>query len=309
MTLAEAVAAFVQYLKTERRSPPGTVEAYQRELVRLCAFALVRGSAAVDDVGRVDVEFLRAWLHAVPCSAASTARKVTTLRSWMLWLRRREFIRGTSPADQLETPKVVRGLPMVISVESASQLMSEPSGETPAGKRDRAILELLYGSGLRASELCALDLGAIRLADRIVRVLGKGNKEREVPMGRPCVAALAAWLAVRGTFPIAAAEAALFVGALGGRLGRRVLQRIVATYGAQIGLRGLHPHALRHTCATHMLDGGADLRAIQEMLGHARLTTTQRYTDVSMAHVLRVYAAAHPLARLPRRKPRGRRGE
>ena len=168
--------------------------------------------------------------------------------------------------------------------------------------RDRAFLELLYGGGLRVSEACGLDLGNVSLDERTVRVMGKGRKERIVPIGRKCEAALRAWLADREELrhprtgfldPLA-----VFVSTRGRRLGPRAAQLIVRRYGiAGAGRADLHPHALRHTCATHLLDGGADLRAIQEMLGHASLSTTQRYTHVSVAHLMAVYDAAHPLAR------------
>jgi integrase/recombinase XerC len=168
--------------------------------------------------------------------------------------------------------------------------------------RDRAVLELLYGSGLRVSELCALDVHSVDLAGASARVVGKGRKERIVPLGRACVAALSRWLEQRPRMvhPRTGTQdpRALLLTARGARLYVRAVQALVHRYGASgAGRADLHPHALRHTCATHMLDGGADLRAIQELLGHASLSTTQRYAHVSMEHLLRVYDAAHPLAR------------
>ena len=166
---------------------------------------------------------------------------------------------------------------------------------------DRAVLETLYGSGLRVSELCALDLASIDLGSREVRVFGKGRKERVVPLGGACVEALQRWLEVRSQIAGPAGHlhpTALFLGERGKRLGIRRVHKLVRKSGALgAGRADLHPHALRHTCATHMLEGGADLRAIQEMLGHASLATTQRYAHVSMEHLLRVYDAAHPMAR------------
>ena len=223
----------------------------------------------------------------------------------MRWLRRKGIV-DRSPADELATPKVRRPLPTLLSVDSAQEVM-EHSDDTRMGRRDRAILELLYGSGLRVSELIGLSLVDVDLAARTVTVVGKGDKERMAPLGSKCVAALEAYLAVRPTLvhpKLQTQDAkAMFLSPKGVRLGRRDINRIVQTHGTLGAGRGdLHPHALRHTCATHMLDGGADLRAIQELLGHAKLSTTQRYTHLSVEQLLRVYDAAHPLARAPEKR-------
>jgi integrase/recombinase XerC len=267
----------------------------------------------VVDVRELDVYLLRGWLGKLAgegMAAASVARKVSAVRTWMRWLRKRGVI-STSPADQLASPKVARGLPTLLSVDAAKEVVETATPATPIGARDRALLELLYGSGLRVSETCALDVTDVSLPEATARVLGKGGKERTVPLGRRCVEALGAWLAQRPrvVHPRTGAQdpRALLLGAHGRRLAVRVAFRIVRQYGALgVGRPDVHPHALRHTCATHMLDGGADLRAIQEMLGHARLSTTQRYTHVSMEQLMRVYDAAHPLAHA-RRAP-GSRG-
>ena len=218
----------------------------------------------------------------------------------MRWLRKHGEL-ATSPAEQLASPKVRRPLPTFLSVDLAKEVVETPDA-SPAGLRDRAVLELLYGCGIRVSELTGLDLATVDLPSATLRVLGKGNKERLVPMGGPCVAAIRAYLAVRDQLAHPKTGAldgrALLLSARGVRLAVRAVQSLVRKYGILgAGRADLHPHALRHTCATHMLDGGADLRAIQEMLGHASLSTTQRYTHVSMEHLLKVYDAAHPLAR------------
>jgi integrase/recombinase XerC len=303
MTLDDAIGAFVRYLETERRASPRTVRAYGDDLAGLAAFLRERESAASRDVRRVDLYLLRSWLGVLSRKHApsSIARKLAAIRTWMRWLRRRGAIE-TCPADELATPKVRRGLPTLLSVDVAKEVVESPSADTPAGARDRAILELLYGSGLRVSELCALDLDAIDRAGASARVLGKGRKERVVPLGRACVTALTRWLDQRSLMvhPRTGAQdpRAVFLTTRGARLYPRAVQELVHKYGASgAGRADLHPHALRHTCATHMLDGGADLRAIQELLGHASLSTTQRYAHVSMEHLLRVYDAAHPLAR------------
>ena len=306
MTLDEAIEGFTRYLEFERRASPRTVEEYGADLRGLRAFAQERGSQAIVDVRAVDVYLLRGWLGllARKHAPASIARKVAAARTWMRWLRRKRVI-DTCPADQLSTPKVRRGLPTLLSVDAAREVVEAPRADTTVGVRDRAVLELLYGSGLRLSELCGLDLDHVDLRTAEARVLGKGSKERIVPLGQPCVEAVARWLQVRGELvrpkrPEAAR--AMFLTVTGRRLYARAVEYLVADYGKLgAGRADLHPHALRHTCATHMLDGGADLRAIQELLGHASLSTTQRYAHVSMEHLMRVYDAAHPLARA---KPR-----
>jgi integrase/recombinase XerC len=303
VTIDESLAAFLRHLGGERRASPRTVSEYGRDIEGLAAFARERAPQAVGDVAAIDVYLLRAWLSVLARRHApsSIARKIAAVRTWMRWLRRRGHIR-TCPADDLATPKVRRGLPTLLSVDAAKEVVESPSKETPAGLRDRAILELLYGSGLRVSELCGLDREAVDLAGASARVLGKGGKERIVPLGSRCLEALVRWLEVRPGMLHPKRKTqdpkAMFLTTFGARIYSRSVHKLVRAHGASgAGRADLHPHALRHTCATHMLDGGADLRAIQEMLGHASLSTTQRYAHVSMEHLMRVYDAAHPLAR------------
>jgi integrase/recombinase XerC len=303
VTLDEAIAGFARHLEAERRASPRTVGAYGDDLAGLAAFVAERQPGASADVARIDVYLLRGWLGVLARKHApsSIARKIAAVRTWMRWLRRRGIL-DRCPAEELATPKVRRGLPTLLSVDAAKEVVEAPSDDSPAGVRDRALLELLYGSGLRVSELCALDVESVDLDGATARVLGKGNKERVVPLGRACVSALRRWLAERPRMvhPRRGTQdpRALFLTVRGARLYTRSVRALVHRYGASgAGRADLHPHALRHTCATHMLDGGADLRAIQELLGHASLSTTQRYAHVSMEHLLRVYDAAHPLAR------------
>jgi integrase/recombinase XerC len=307
VTLDDALASFVRHLESERHASAHTVAAYRRDVATLGAFARAHGSRAVEDVRELDVYILRGWLGAVArggTAASSVARKVSAVRTWMRWLRKHGVI-ATCPADQLASPKVTRGLPTLLSVDAAKEVVETATDATPLGARDRALLELLYGSGLRVSEACGLDVTDVNLAGATARVLGKGRKERMVPLGRKCVDAIESWLSARPrvVHPKTGAQdpRALLLGAKGRRLSTRSAYDIVRSHGALgAGRADLHPHALRHTCATHMLDGGADLRAIQEMLGHARLSTTQRYTHVSMEQLMRVYDAAHPLAHAKR---------
>lgn len=315
--LTRSVDDFVAHLASERRASPHTVSAYRRDLRQLQTFLSerTRGDVTFSHVSKLT---LRAWLGelAQRCSAATLARKISAVRALFGWLQRTGRVRN-NPAELLATPKVRRKLPAFLSVDAAAQLMDAaalPSSSSAAERlRDSALLELLYGSGLRVSELTALDLGDVSLADAQVRVLGKGRKERIVPLGSKAQAALVAYLPQRPELAHPKTgfldERALLLSRRGRRLHVRRVQLLVQRYGAlAAGRPDLHPHALRHTCATHMLEGGADLRAIQEMLGHASLSTTQRYTHLSMDQLLRVYDDSHPLARLARVTPRGPRG-
>jgi integrase/recombinase XerC len=300
VTPRDAVERFLVYLETERRASPNTVTAYRYDLDGLVTFLSARDVA--ENVRLVDIYALRGWLGELARTHApsSVARKVAAVRSWMRWLRLRRIL-DRSPAEELLTPKVRRPLPTLMSVDAAEQVMDSPD-DSPIGLRDRAVLEMLYGSGLRVSELTGLSLSDVDLTTRTVRVVGKGDKERMAPLGSKAVAAFQAYLAVRATLVDPKRKTqdprAAFLSPRGKRLGRRQVNTLVQHHGTLgAGRADLHPHALRHTCATHMLDGGADLRAIQDLLGHAKLSTTQRYTHLSVEQLLRVYDAAHPLAR------------
>lgn len=309
LLLSDAIARFAEHLSSERRASPHTVSSYARDLRQLHAFAEARlgRSPALDDVSKL---LLRAWLGELSkgITPNSLARKLCATRSAFRFFERTGLVRS-NPAALLATPKVRRKLPTFLGVDAAAEVMAAPAARTgavPAEQlRDTALLELLYGSGLRVSELCGLSLDALLLDQSEVRVLGKGKKERIVPLGGPARTALERYLAERPALrhPRSGAQDphAVFLGRRGRRLGVRWVQALVHRYGALGAGRGdLHPHALRHTCATHLLEGGADLRAIQELLGHTSLSTTQRYTHVSMDQLLAVYDRAHPLAR-PRR--------
>ena len=302
LSLADAIGAFLGFLETEKRSSSHTVSAYRRDLEGLAAFARKKHGDAVR-LDQIDIYTLRGWLGelARTLAAGSVARKIAAVRSMMRFGRRRGFL-DENPAEQLASPKVRKPLPTMLSASSAAQVMEAPDRQSATGLRDAAMLELLYGSGLRVSELSGLDRGDVDLEGRSVRVLGKGKKERLVPLGGKCVEALQRYAGRRAELRHSRTGAqdpsALFLSTRGARLQVRVIQTLVHKYGALgAGRADLHPHALRHTFATHLLDGGADLRAIQELLGHASLSTTQRYTHVSVDHLLRVYDAAHPFAR------------
>jgi integrase/recombinase XerC len=323
------------HLADERRASPNTVSAYGRDLDALLAFVEKRTDALPSRPRRasasaalpasadpqLDLYLLRAWLGelARTCKPSSVARKISSVRAFGRWMKRKGHSR-VNPAEQLASPKVRRELPTFLSADDAASVVESPDTDnvanrpasTPAERvrraalalRDRALLELLYGAGIRVGELCGLDLGQLALGEgeRTARVLGKGRKERIVPLGRKASAALEAWLLARGTLAHPRTRFvdphAVFLSTRGRRINARAVQLLVRRYGlVGAGRADLHPHALRHTCATHLLDGGADLRVIQEMLGHASLSTTQRYTHVSVAHLLKVYDSAHPLAK------------
>jgi len=303
MRLDDARSRYLTYLAAEKRASPNTQAAYGNDLASLVAFAQEKRGGE-PELEAVDVYLLRGWLGqlARTHAASSVARKVASVRSFFKWMRRRKIIEK-DPAAELASPKVRRPLPTFLSVDAAKEVVETADASTPEGLRNRAILELLYGSGIRVSELTGLDLGDVDLHSGAARVFGKGSKERVVPLGRPCVAAVRAYLAAGRAGLVHPKQgtqdpSALFLAKRGKRLSRREVYGIVRAAGALgAGRADLHPHALRHTCATHMLDGGADLRSIQELLGHASLTTTQKYTHVSMEQLMRVYDAAHPLAR------------
>jgi integrase/recombinase XerC len=302
--LRRAVDTFLVHLANEKRASPHTVAAYRRDLAQLCAHAEAQRGEGLTPAD-VDLPLLRRWLGELARSrkASSIGRKVAAARSFFRFLLRRKRV-TENPAAELATPKLVRPLPTFLDPETAGRVMDAPAGEDVAACRDRALLETLYGGGLRVSELCGLDIDRIDLDVGELgqaRVRGKGNKERIVPLGSKAVAALRAWLERRHELlrPRSDSDAgrALFLSARGRRIGVRQVQLLVKRWGMLgAGRADLHPHALRHSCATHLLDGGADLRSIQEMLGHASLSVTQRYTHTSIEGLTRVYDTAHPLA-------------
>jgi len=303
------VGRFAEYLELERHASRHTVLAYRRDLTSLVDFLHERLERAptLTDVSRLT---LRSWLGTVSeaLAPASIARKLSSVRALYVFLGRTGEVRE-NPAALLQSPKLTRGLPLVLRPEAAAEVVESPD-RAPLGTdveklRDRAFLELLYGSGLRVSELFALDLEAVNVRACEVRVLGKGRKERIVPISGKALEALEAYLPRRPELchPKTGVcdPKALLLTRRGRRLGVRRIQALVQRYGALgAGRPDLHPHALRHSCATHLLEGGADLRVIQELLGHSSLSTTQRYTHVSLDQLLTVYDKAHPLARAKR---------
>jgi integrase/recombinase XerC len=287
-----AVGAFLRYLATERGASAHTIRSYRTDLLDCIAFLERRGLGALADADARVIRGYLADLHARGLARTSMARRLATLRSFFRFLVRRGRAR-VNPAREVRTPRLPGRLPAHLPIDQSDALFRSPVGDDQADRRDRAILEVLYAAGVRVAELSGLDVEDVDLREGSVRVLGKGRKERIVPLGGKAVAALHEYLGVRES-----SRGALFRNARGGRLTVRSLHRIVRARARTAGLAGrVTPHTLRHTFATHLLDAGADLRLIQELLGHARLSTTQRYTHVSADRLAKVYDAAHPRAR------------
>lgn len=293
-TLDSEISQFCSYLEIERNVSPHTMEAYRRDLCQLAAF--VRQERG-NDSGAADLDhlLLRRYLAQLGKSNAksSIGRKLAAIRSFFKFLLRRGAV-TKNPAELIATPKKGSRLPFHLDIDQATALMEAPMEEQKHELRDRAILETLYSCGLRVSELTGLDVGDMDLAGGMVRVMGKGGKARIVPVGSRAVAAVTEYLAERVN---SADHDALFLNTRGKRINRRSVARIIDTHVQRLAsYKNISPHTLRHTFATHMLEGGADLRAIQELLGHASLSTTQKYTHVGIDRLMEVYDKAHPKA-------------
>lgn len=293
---------FLAHLAVERGSSPNTIDAYRRDLDGYLQLLESRDVSHPDAVTREDLTVFILALRHRGLAPSSVERKVAAVKSFHKFLVR-EGLTENHPSAHLPLPKVPERLPDAISVEDVERLMSQPFGEEPRGMRDIAILETLYGCGLRVSELVGLDFDDLMLDEGVVRVFGKGDKERVVPIGGAAERAIREYLtharpylktkkASRNGDP-----SAVFVNTRGGRLSRQSVFEIVRRYGGRVGL-DLHPHTLRHSFATHMLQGGADLRSLQEMLGHSDITTTQVYTHVDRQHLREEYLSTHPRARI-----------
>jgi integrase/recombinase XerD len=295
---------YVDHLRVERGLAANSIAAYRRDLDRYAEYLTEVGIGDPREVVGDDLEAFVAWLRSRasasgrPYAPSSVARIVVAVRGFHRFLAREGLVAADAAAD-LGTPRTPRSLPKALSVEQVERLLAAPLGSEPLALRDRAILELLYGAGLRISELTALDVDDLDRSERLVRVRGKGDKERIVPYGEVAATALERWR-VQGRPAIGARVPALFVNSRGGRLTRQGAWKRLREHAERVGLAtAVSPHTLRHSFATHLLDGGADVRAVQELLGHASVTTTQVYTLVSRAALREVYERAHPRAQGP----------
>ena len=298
MTVEEATDEFLTYLSVDRGSSANTLEAYGRDLTRYARFLDGRNKANVEDVQREDIEAFVASFAELDYAATTVQRSLAAVRSMHSFLVQEQIV-ALNPARDVPTPKHPSYLPDVLSIEQACALVEQPFAQNAAAQRDRTILEVLYGCGLRVSELCGLDLRVVLLEDELLRVFGKGSKERIVPLTGAAHDAVEAYLKQwRPQLEKPAKPTnAVFLNMRGGRLTRQSVHAICERYGRYAGIEGLHPHTLRHSFATHLVEGGADLRVVQELLGHASIATTQIYSHVDRTHIRWEYLTAHPRAR------------
>ncbi|MFC2025386.1 tyrosine recombinase XerC [Chloroflexota bacterium] len=296
--MQETFNRYVNYLEAERNASPYTVRNYTTDLVGFFNFLRTKGISSLKEVDKHVLRDYLSYLMEEGFVKASIARKLSAIRSFYRYLIREEII-STSPVATTSSPKLDKRLPSFLTTDEMTRLLEAPDLATPQGQRDRTLLELLYASGLRVSELVKLNLEQVDLYTREIRVWGKGSKERMVLMGEPAAEALTDYIAQARPHLLGNKKtSAVFLNRYGGRLTERSVQSILEEYAKNVGIdKRVHPHMLRHTFATHLLDGGADLRVVQELLGHASLSSTQIYTHVSKSQAKKVYLSAHPMAK------------
>ena len=288
------IGRYLAHLRTERRLSPHTEAAYRRDLAALAAYCDGERISNWKQLDNFHIRTFAAREHRDGLGPRSVQRRLSALRGFFNYLIREGVIKS-NPAAEIRAPKAGKRLPKTLDVDQVASLLSRPASDVLA-RRDHAMLELLYSSGLRLAELAGLDVTDLDLADRTVRVLGKGAKTRILPVGKQAIAALRAWLADRAG--IAKSGSALFIGQGGERLGARAIQKRIGRWATAAGLGvPLHPHLLRHSFATHLLESSRDLRGVQELLGHADISTTQVYTHLDFQHLARIYDESHPRAR------------
>jgi integrase/recombinase XerC len=301
--MQEAFNKYITYLEVERNASPYTVRNYTADLLGsknirgFFTFLKEKGLKSLDEVDRAIMRDYLSYLMERGVAKASIARKLSAIRSFCRYLLR-EGMMSANPIADTSSPKLDKRLPSFLSIAEMERLLKAPDLSTPVGQRDRAIMELLYAAGIRVSELANLDTGQVNLNSNEIRVWGKGSKERVVLIGEPAAEALSAYISQgRAKLMGNKSGSALFVNRYGKRLTERSVQKMLQKYAILAGIdKRIYPHLLRHTFATHLLDGGADLRVVQELLGHASLSSTQIYTHVSQSQARKVYLSAHPLA-------------
>ncbi len=299
--LAQAIERFLQYLRVERNASAYTLKSYREDLLALAAYLEQAGGGpiAAGEITPLDLRGYVSSLHQAGYARATIARRLASLRSFFRFGQREGWVDG-NPARPLRNPRRERALPYCLTDAEVARLLAAPAADHPLGLRDRAILETMYSAGLRVGELVGLNDGDLSMSEEVLRVRGKGRRERIAPLGSYALSALREWLRVRRLNPREpqGADAPLFVSRLGRRLTTRSVGRLLEKYLAQAGLdRRTTPHTLRHSFATHLLDRGADIRSVQELLGHKSLTTTQIYTHLSTAALREAYERAHPRAK------------
>ena len=294
--MREVFSKYLAYLEAERNVSPYTRRNYTNDLMEFFGFVTRQGIDSFKDVNKLTLRSYLAHLMERGYAKSSIARKLSAVRSFYRYLMREEIL-GANPAATTVSPKLDKRLPSFLTLEDAKRLVESPDLTQPQGQRDRALLELLYASGLRVSELVNMNIDHLNLATNEIRVWGKGAKERVVLIGVPAAQALHKYI-TEGRPELLGSKKnnALFVSRYGGRLPVRTVQKILTKYSRNINKK-VHPHILRHTFATHLLDGGADLKVVQELLGHADLSSTQIYTHVTQGRARKIYLDAHPLAK------------
>jgi integrase/recombinase XerC len=302
--MEDAIKAFVMYLQVERNASPETIRNYRSDLQQFTRFlrSTRKGSSSIP-VDSITSDEIRAHLHSLDRQgekAASLARKLASLRSFFRFLLREALVK-TNPTETLRSPRLPKRLPRVLTKDDAAALMAFPTGPSPLSLRDRALLETMYSTGARVSEAVGINLDDLDEADGIVSLKGKGRKERLVPIGDVALQTIREYRrSLKPTPGNRHPSSPMFLNHHGGRLTTRSVAKMVARYSSRLLSGAVSPHALRHSYATHLLDEGADLRSIQELLGHASLSTTQKYTHVAMDQLLAVYDRAHPRAQATR---------
>ena len=294
LPLAEATLAFGQYLRAERQVSPRTGDGYLRDLDKFRRFCYAQQLTQFDQINAHAIRACLAHLHRQGLGGKSLQRWLSSLRAFFRYCLRQHWITA-NPADGIDAPKAARPLPKTLDVDQASQFV-EVANDQPLALRDRALLELIYSSGLRLAEVAGLDLADLDLAEGLITVTGKGNKTRTLPVGKSAKAALTDWLKQRQQ-QVDADQVALFTSRRGTRLSHRTIQQRFQQLSLRQGMnQPVHPHMLRHSFASHMLESSGDLRAVQELLGHANISTTQVYTHLDFQHLAKVYDSAHPRA-------------
>jgi integrase/recombinase XerD len=291
------IQEFIDYLGHEKGLASNTLESYSRDLKQYYGFLSGDTSASLENASQSTIVAYLMYLRKQGKATATIARRLAALKAFYQFLVKENYV-TSDPTDDLSSPKLERKLPRVLTVDEVERLLNQPDLSTPSGKRDKAMLELLYATGIRVSELVNLNILDVDLKEGFVRCMGKGSKERVVPMGDIAVSALRAYLeGARSKLVADAKERAVFVNHHGKRLTRQGFWKIVKKYATQAQIRKeITPHTLRHSFATHLLENGADIRAVQEMLGHADISTTQIYTHVTKDRLKDVYAKSHPRA-------------